>query len=136
MNKNLLAFIGVVALLGLSLYAQMQLLLSDYVQHYGLHRRTGPDGRTEPVGPMHSWNAPHFWSSAMLLNAPRHSDHHIHPSRSYPSLELDHTRMPVLPHSLPVMAAMALVQPLWRRKMDPRLDRLGKTLPNSAEKVD
>ncbi|MDK3016122.1 alkane 1-monooxygenase [Pseudodonghicola flavimaris] len=111
---------GVVALLLLCLYAQMQLLLADYVQHYGLRRRIGAEGRAEPAGPQHSWNAPQWYSSALMLNAPRHSDHHQHPTRVYPELRLDPARMPILPRSMPVMAAVALVPPLWRRMMDRR----------------
>ncbi len=110
---------GALWLLGLSAYAQAQLLLSDYVQHYGL-RRSETDGRTEPVGPQHSWNAPQGFTSALMLNAPRHSDHHAHPARPYPGLDLDRQAMPILPHSLPMMAVIALVPPLWRRIMDKR----------------
>ncbi|MEC3862264.1 alkane 1-monooxygenase [Mesobacterium sp. TK19101] len=111
---------GLLWLLALSSYAQAQLLLSDYVQHYGLRRTNRADGRPEPVGPAHSWNAPHWFSSALMLNAPRHSDHHAHPGRRYPALELHPASMPVLPYALPVMAVIALVPPLWRRVMDHR----------------
>lgn len=106
---------------GLGLYAQAQLLLSDYVQHYGLTRRRLENGRYEPVGPRHSWNAPQGFSSALMMNAPRHSDHHSSPARAYPGLRLDQETMPVLPNSLPVMATVALVPPLWRKIMDPRV---------------
>ena len=112
---------GVAVLLGVALYAQLQLLLSDYVQHYGLRRATRPDGRTEPIGPQHSWNAPNWYSSAMMLNAPRHSDHHIRPARAFPALEVDTATMPLLPRSLPVMAVLALMPPVWRRVMDRRV---------------
>ncbi|WP_136439229.1 alkane 1-monooxygenase [Pacificoceanicola onchidii] len=110
---------GVFWLLALAAYAQIQLYLSDYVQHYGLRRREVA-GRLEPVGPHHSWNSPHGFSSALMLNAPRHSDHHTRPSVPYPGLDLDREAMPVLPQSLPVMAVIALVPPLWRRMMDRR----------------
>ena len=113
---------GVFAHLGLAAYAQAQLLLSDYVQHYGLQRQQRPDGRYQPVGPEHSWNAPKWYSSAMMLNAPRHSDHHLRPSRAFPALEVNDD-MPRLPYSLPVMAVIALVPPLWRRVMDRRVER-------------
>ena len=110
----------------LCLYAQMQLMLSDYVQHYGLRRATLPDGRAEPVDARHSWDAPHLLSSLMLVNAPRHSDHHAHPSRPYPALRLNRAQAsrPLLPWSLPVMGAIALVPPLWRRVMDRRVARM------------
>ena len=115
---------GLIALITLTGYAQMQLLLSDYIQHYGLSRTMQEDGKPEPVSPAHSWNAPHFFSSALMLNAPRHSDHHMHPLRTYPALRLDPDTMPTLPRSLPVMGAVALWPKLWRRVMDPRVAAL------------
>ena len=113
---------GVVAALGLGFFAQVQLMLSDYVQHYGLARRTLENGKFEPVGSRHSWNAPHVMSSALMLNAPRHSDHHANPTRPFPALRLDND-MPMLPRSLPVMASIALYPGLWRRMMDHRAAR-------------
>lgn len=101
---------GVLALLGIAGYAQVQILLSDYIQHYGLRRIVLADGRLEPVGPRHSWNAPQAWSSAMMLNAPRHADHHAHPGRPYPGLRLEGD-MPMLPRAVPVMAVAALIPP-------------------------
>lgn len=112
---------GLAAFVFIALYAQMQILMSDYVQHYGLRRRTLPNGRTEPVGPQHSWNTPHWFSSALMLNAPRHSDHHVTPARAYPALQLDPAVMPVLPYPLPFMAGLALFPPLWRKVMRRRL---------------
>jgi alkane 1-monooxygenase len=108
----------------LSLHAQAQLLLADYVQHYGLLRATGPDGRPEPVGPQHAWNAPHRVSGFVALHASRHSDHHAHPARPYPALRLPAAdAAPVLPVALPLACAAALVPPLWRRLMHPHLAR-------------
>lgn len=111
---------GLLALVALAGHAQMQLLLSDYVQHYGLLRRI-VDGRAEPVGPAHSWDAPQPFSGWLMLHAPRHADHHLHPGRIYPALRLDGGATPMLPRSLPAMAALALAPPLWRRVMDRRL---------------
>ncbi|WP_420860786.1 alkane 1-monooxygenase [Algirhabdus cladophorae] len=111
---------GLAALLALAGYAQTQLLLSDYVQHYGLKRQIMDNGKVEPIGIEHSWNAPHFFSSALMLNAPRHSDHHAHPSKNYASLALPGAdEAPMLPRSLPVMAVVALFPPFWRKVMDP-----------------
>ncbi|MDQ7261512.1 alkane 1-monooxygenase [Paracoccus sp. PS-1] len=112
--------------LGLCLYAQMQMMLADYVQHYGLERARRADGRYEPVGPRHSWDAPHFLSSLMMVNAPRHSDHHTHPGRAYPALRLERAGKPrpMLPWSLPVMAALAMWPRIWRRVMDRRVMRM------------
>lgn len=109
---------GLAGYIGLALFAQGQLLMSDYIQHYGLTRAVGADGRAEPVADRHSWNAPHVFSAALMLNAPRHSDHHAHPARPYPALRL--AEGPMLPRSLPAMACIALVPRAWRRVMDPR----------------
>ncbi len=114
---------GVLCYIAICLYAQMQILMSDYVQHYGLRRQRLPNGGLEPVGPGHSWNAPHRFSSALTVNAPRHSDHHVAPGRDYPALHLNRNDMPMLPYPLPMMAAISLFPPVWRRVMDRRLDR-------------
>lgn len=116
---------GLACWLGLCLYAQMQLLLSDYVQHYGLLRERIGNGY-EPAGSRHSWDAPHFLSSLMMVNAPRHSDHHANPMRPFPDLRLNRESdpRPMLPYSLPVMAAIATIPPLWRRVMDRRVARM------------
>ncbi len=126
---------GVAVHLGLAGFAQSQLLISDYVQHYGLRRLKQADGSVEPVGPQHSWNAPHWFTSHMMLNAPRHSDHHAHPMRPFPELELpEPDAAPTLPYSLPAMAVLALVPPVWRRVMDARLRAWAKLreIPRAA----
>ncbi|EBA03899.1 fatty acid desaturase [Rhodobacterales bacterium HTCC2150] len=105
-------------------FATSQLLLSDYVQHYGLRRRKLDDGRFEPVGLRHSWNAPHWFTSLLMLNAPRHSDHHKNPLKPYTELEnLPADQAPVLPHSLPIMGFIALHPRRWQKTMAPHLDR-------------
>ncbi|MEI4472585.1 alkane 1-monooxygenase [Frigidibacter sp. MR17.24] len=114
---------GVAAHLGFAAYAQAQLMLSDYVQHYGLQRARDDRGRWEPVGPAHSWDAPQAFSGLVMLHAPRHADHHLHPGRPYPALRITRGATPMLPRSLPLMATLALVPPAWRRVMDPRLAR-------------
>ncbi|WP_298569476.1 alkane 1-monooxygenase [uncultured Aliiroseovarius sp.] len=117
-------FGGLIGYLLLCAHAQTQLLLSDYVQHYGLTRAMRDDGNYEPVGVKHSWNAPHWFTSHMMLNAPRHSDHHAHPMRPYPALHLPTAlEAPMLPHSLPAMATIALIPSLWRKVMSRALTR-------------
>lgn len=119
---------GLLAHLGLAAYATAQLLLSDYVQHYGLQRRRLEDGRYAPVAARHSWNSPHWFSSYLMLNAPRHSDHHAHPARRYPALHLpDRQEAPTLPLGLPAMATLALFPSAWRRVMDQRVTRWRRT---------
>lgn len=108
---------GAVLYIALASFSTSQLLLSDYVQHYGL-MRAELGGKPEPVNARHSWNSPHWFSSAVMLNAPRHSDHHARPSKPYPSLGLPEGS-PMLPRSLPAMATLALFPRRWRRIMDP-----------------
>ncbi|WP_298256927.1 alkane 1-monooxygenase [uncultured Litoreibacter sp.] len=111
---------GVLIYVLLAIFAQTQLMLSDYVQHYGLERAQLADGTYEPVGVQHSWNAPHWLSSLWMLNAPRHSDHHAHPSKHFTNLEIPaRGEAPMLPHSLPVMACIALYPKLWKKVMNP-----------------
>ena len=109
---------GLLVWAGLGLHAGSQILLSDYVQHYGLTRHPLADGKPAPVAAAHSWNTPHWFSSALMLNAPRHSDHHTHPSRPYPALRLA-PDAPTLPWPLPVAAVIALSPRHWRRRMGP-----------------
>lgn len=115
---------GVAVWVALAVYGHSQLLLADYVQHYGLLRATRPNGKLEPVNARHSWNAPQWFSSALMLNAPRHSDHHAHPNRPYPALRLPpRGDAPYLPYPLPMCCALALAPRLWQRVMAKRLDK-------------
>lgn len=125
---------AVAAHLALALFAQAQLLLSDYVQHYGLSRATDPaTGRPEPVGVQHSWNAPHWFTALMTMNAARHSDHHVDPRRDYLGLR-DGAALgaPLLPHSIPMMAVLALIPPLYKRIMARELAALAARQPGAA----
>lgn len=114
---------GVLVYLLLAGYAQMQLLLSDYVQHYGLSRAIREDGKPEPVTYKLSWNAPHWFSALLMLAAPRHSEHHTNPGILFPALNIPETA-PMLPYSLPVMAAIALWPPAWKRVMNARAAKI------------
>ncbi len=127
-------WVGVAVWVGLAVHFQMQVHLSDYVQHYGLTRALMADGRPEPVGPAHAWNGAQWGSSALLLNAPRHSDHHAHPARPYPALRLPDAA-PRLPWPLPVAALVALVPPVWRRAMAPHLAAAERAASVSARAV-
>lgn len=112
-------FGGALILVGLAALTGAQILMSDYVQHYGLQRLLLPDGRYEPVAAHHSWNAPKGVSSYLMMNAPAHSEHHMHPDRSYDRLN-PKADGPTLPMSMPIMAMIALVPNVWSRMMDRR----------------
>ncbi len=132
----LASWMGILSLLLVCFYATLQHLASDYIQHYGLKRRKLANGRLEPVGPKHSWNSPHTFSSAMMLNVPRHSDHHMTPNRPFTELRLDEDDVPMLPRSLPAMGIISLCPPLWRYMMDQRVsDVTGVPLKKALEEA-
>lgn len=102
-------------------FAVVLLELFNYIAHYGLTRRVGPDGRLEPLGPQHSWNSARRMNNASLFNMGRHSDHHRSASRPYHQLEMT-PEAAELPGGYASAILLALVPPLWRRIMDPRVD--------------
>lgn len=113
---------GIVLFAFQAFVAVWQLELTNYVEHYGLTRRYLGDGRYEPVRAHHSWDSTHRVSNLLLLNLQRHSDHHLNPLRRYPLLQAHgEDRTPQLPTGYPPMTAMAMVPPLWRRRMNPRV---------------
>ncbi len=115
--------VGIVGLIALAALTHLQILLSDYIQHYGLQRLELPGGRYEPVAAHHSWNAPKGFSSFLMLNAPSHSEHHLHPDRPYDQLDTG-APAPTLPYAVPIMAMLATVPPVWHKLMDRRALRV------------
>ena len=99
-----------------------QLELVNYVEHYGLTRKHLGDGKYEHVQPRHSWNAAHKASNWLLINLQRHSDHHYKPDRRFPLLQnYTEADAPQLPFGYPVMTIAAMIPPLWRKVMNPRV---------------
>jgi alkane 1-monooxygenase len=95
----------------------------NYIEHYGLSRARGEDGRYERVRPAHSWNSNRTLGRLLLFDLTRHADHHAHPSRPY--LDLRHfDEAPELPAGYPTSILLALVPPLWFAVMHPALGRL------------
>lgn len=104
--------------------AVWQLELVNYVEHYGLTRKHLGEGKYEHVKPRHSWNAAHRASNWLLINLQRHSDHHYKPDRRFPLLQTyPEADAPQLPCGYPIMTMAAMVPPLWRRVMNPRVRR-------------
>jgi alkane 1-monooxygenase len=97
-----------------------QLTSANYVEHYGLLREKGPDGRYERCQPQHSWNANHMASNLVMFHLQRHSDHHAWPARHYQSLR-NFDEAPQLPSGYFGMFLLAYVPPLWRKVMDPKV---------------
>ncbi len=110
-----------VVLFGLqSLFAVLLLETINYIEHYGLIRSKRESGKYERVQPHHSWNASQRLTNRFLFNLQRHSDHHASAHR--PHWALRHfDEVPQLPFSYPTAFVVALVPPLWRRIMNPRV---------------
>ena len=101
-----------------------QLELTNYVEHYGLTRKYLGEGKYEHVKPHHSWNAAHKASNWLLINLQRHSDHHYKPSRRFPLLQnYTEDQAPQLPYGYPIMTMAAMVPPIWKRIMNPRVKK-------------
>jgi alkane 1-monooxygenase len=103
-----------------AVFAYSLLSAANYVEHYGLLRARRADGRYERTAPRHSWNSNHVVSNLLLYQLQRHSDHHAWPARRYQSLR-HFDEAPQLPTGYFGMFILALVPPLWRRVMDPRV---------------
>lgn len=102
--------------------AVLHLEITNYIEHYGLTRKHLGGGRYEHVLPRHSWNASHKASNWLLINLQRHSDHHYKPDRRFPLLQTySDNDAPQLPLGYPAMVVLAVVPPLWRRVMNPRV---------------
>jgi len=92
----------------------------NYLEHYGMERKRLEDGRYEKVTPQHSWNSSHWVTNYFLFNLQRHSDHHASPQRRYQLLR-HFGESPQLPSGYAGMVVLALIPPLWRKVMDPRV---------------
>ena len=101
-------------------YAYSLLSSANYVEHYGLLRERGPDGRYVRPQPRHSWNSNHLISNLLLYQLQRHSDHHAHPTRRYQALR-HFDEAPQLPSGYFGMFLVAFFPRLWFRIMDPRV---------------
>jgi alkane 1-monooxygenase len=122
-------FGGLTAVFGLKIlpYLLLQMVLGfpllevvNYLEHYGLLRQKRPDGRYERTRAEHSWNSNNVASNVLLYHLQRHSDHHANPTRRYQALR-HFDEAPQLPTGYAGMILLALVPPLWRAVMDPRL---------------
>lgn len=114
--------LGVGLFLFQALIAVWQLELINYVEHYGLTRKHLGDGRYEHVKPRHSWNASHRATNWLLINLQRHSDHHYKPERRFPLLQTyTDGEAPQLPAGYPLMTIAAMIPPLWKKIMNPRV---------------
>ena len=92
----------------------------NYIEHYGLQRKSLGNGKYERALPAHSWNSDHVIGRLMLFELSRHSDHHYLASRKYQVLR-HHDEAPQMPTGYPGMMLLALVPPAWFYVMNPRV---------------
>lgn len=117
------AVLGPIMLILLPLQAAFgwwQLTSANFIEHYGLLRQKGADGRYERCRPEHSWNANHIVTNVILFHLQRHSDHHANPTRRYQSLR-NFDGLPELPSGYPAMFVLSYFPWAWRRVMDHRV---------------
>jgi alkane 1-monooxygenase len=95
----------------------------NYIEHYGLQRKKQANGRYEHVDFRHSWNSNHDLGRIFLFELTRHSDHHFKASKKYQVLK-NYDESPQLPLGYPASILMALVPPLWFRKVNPIVQRI------------
>jgi alkane 1-monooxygenase len=95
----------------------------NYVEHYGLAREPLPGGRYERVTQFHSWSCANRLSNWITFQLQRHADHHTHPVRRYEDLQFDPAG-PSLPTGYPGMIWLAVIPPLWRHVMDPKVEQV------------
>jgi alkane 1-monooxygenase len=103
-------------------YAVFLLEAINYIEHYGLRRAT-TGGRAEPFGVNHAWNADSALTNCLIANLQRHSDHHMHAWKPYPTLEA--LPGPQLPTGYAGCLFLASLPPVWFRLMRPRLAARG-----------
>ena len=114
-------WLGLGVFLGQSFIAFTLLEIVNYIEHYGLHRRKLDNGRYERTTPEHSWNSNYFLTNVFLFQLQRHSDHHAYAKRRYQVLR-HHDIAPQLPAGYATMVLLALVPPLWKKVMNPRVE--------------
>jgi alkane 1-monooxygenase len=107
-------------LIGQAILGMTLLEVVNYLEHYGLLRRTEANGRFERVQARHSWNSNSIASNVFLYHLQRHSDHHANPTRRYQALR-DTAGAPELPVGYAGMILLAYCTPLWRRIMDAKV---------------
>lgn len=112
--------LALIYLIGVGALAVFLLEDINYIEHYGLSRKTLNNGQLERMDVQHSWNSNHVMGRIMLYELTRHSDHHYNTTKPYQTL-LNHERAPQLPFGYPSSLLLALLPPLWFRVMNKRL---------------
>lgn len=110
-----LGTVGLAAFLVQAAFAVFLLEYINYLRHYGLHREAGARQTAA-----HSWQSEHRWSRWTTLELTRHPAHHLETSKPFWKLQ-PHEGAPELPTGYYGCFWVALIPPLWRRLIHPRL---------------
>jgi alkane 1-monooxygenase len=103
------------AFLAQAAFAVFLLEYINYIRHYGLLRDVG-ERQTE----MHSWQSEERWSRWTLLELTRHPAHHLKASKPFWELQ-PYEGAPTLPSGYYGCFWIALIPPLWKRLVHPRI---------------
>ena len=95
----------------------------NYIENYGLKRKSLDEHRYERVMPQHSWNSDHILGRLTLFELSRHSDHHYLASKKYQVLD-HHDDSPQLPTGYPGSMLLSLLPPAWFLVMNPRVKKV------------
>lgn len=101
----------------------------NYIEHYGLIRKTKENGKLERVMPKHSWNSNHIIGRTLLFELSRHSDHHYKASKHYQLLDTL-PNSPQMPTGYPGMMLLSLIPPLWFKIIHKKLEKFEKNSIN------
>lgn len=112
-----------------ALWGKALLEIVNYMEHYGIAREPGT-----PVAPRHSWNTNRRISSWSMFNLTRHSHHHAQGEAPFHALQ-PFADAPQMPTGYLGTIILALVPPLWRRVMAPRLADWDARFATPAERV-
>jgi ferredoxin-NADP reductase/ferredoxin len=112
-----------------ALWGKALLEIVNYMEHYGIAREPGT-----PVAPRHSWNTNRRISSWSMFNLTRHSHHHAQGEAPFHALQ-PFADAPQMPTGYLGTILLALVPPLWRRVMAPRLADWDARFASPAERL-
>lgn len=107
---------SVLIFMAASLISILHLETVNYLQHYGLQRKRTEKGGYERVNVSHSWTSNHPVTRALLIELPRHADHHAAAGRHFANLR-HLPESPVLPVGYAGLMVLALIPPAFMKVM-------------------
>ena len=115
---SIAVFLGLIPALAFLIQAASAVFLLEYInylRHYGLQRDVGSRQTAS-----HSWQSENRWSRWTLLELTRHPAHHLEAGKPFWELR-PYEDAPELPSGYYGCFWVALVPPLWRGLIHPRL---------------